>query len=91
MMTLLICTLACIMMSGCMMSAPNRILVSQDYVGERSVQYLMQKTGKTTGKEEDKVELFNFYARICTITENGKESDCKDTLILRNVQSKPVY
>ena len=80
----------CIALSGCV--APPRILVSQDFIGERSVQYLMQKSGTTVAKnKEDKTQLFNFYMRICNITDEGKESDCQETSILRNVQAKSVY
>ena len=89
MISALILAFVCVVASGC--AAPPRILVSQTYVGERSVQYLMQKTGGTTGKSKDKVQLFNFSMRICNITDEGKESDCKETPVLRNVQSKPVY
>ena len=87
---LLIFSFVCLAASGCV-PVSSRILVSQDYVGDRSVQYLMQKTGREVGPEEEKVELFNFYTRVCNITDDGKESDCKETLILRNVQSQPVY
>ena len=82
--------LAFVSVFACSCAAPPRILVSQTYVGDRSVQYLMQKTGGAS-KDKKKVQLFNFSMRICNITDEGKESDCKETPVLRNVQSKPVY
>ena len=82
--------LAFVSVFACSCAAPPRILVSQTYVGDRSVQYLMQKAGDAS-KDKKKVQLFNFSMRICNITDEGKESDCKETPVLRNVQSKPVY
>jgi hypothetical protein len=88
MISILIFAFVCAFACSCV--APPRILVSQAYVGDRSVQYLMQKAGDAS-KDKKKVQLFNFSMRICNITDEGKESDCKETPVLRNVQSKPVY
>jgi len=85
----------CFLASGC--SAPSRVLVSQKFVGERSVQYLMQQTGgsitKGSGKQKKTVDLKNFFLRVCNITDSGKEdeSSCQEKLVLENVTSRPVY
>ena len=88
MISALLITAACVMLTGCF--ASPKILVSQDFVGERSVQYVMQKT-ITTGGKKDKKQLFNFSVRICSVGSDGKQTDCQDTTVLENVQAKPVY
>jgi hypothetical protein len=90
MISALLLATACLAVSGC--SAPTRMLVSQDFVGERSVQYLMQKTVTIgSAKSKNKTQLYNFFTRICSVSQEGKQEDCVDTLILENVQSKPIY
>jgi len=86
--SILALTASCVALSGC--GAPPQILVSQDFVGERSVQYLMQKTG-TSGTKKNKVQLFNFSTRICSVTKEGQQTDCVNTLILENIKAKPIY
>lgn len=70
--------------SGC--AAPNKTLVGQTFIGEdRSIKILM-----THDKGDASDPIIDQYIRVCTLRD-GKEVDCKDTLILENVRPGSLY
>jgi hypothetical protein len=81
-----------VLLSSCATS-PDAYLVGNEYVGERSVMYLIVPQQKSI---EEKVvtaavgvqqgNLLDFHVRICDVKENGSEGACKQTLVLENVR-----
>jgi len=66
------------MASGCV-SVPQT-MATNSFLGERSVQYTVH-AGARGGDDED---LVNLYVRLCTLSQ-GKETDCKQSLVLARV------
>jgi thermostable 8-oxoguanine DNA glycosylase len=68
--------------SGCAGVAP-KVLTSQSFLDEERIALtLFQNAGI---KVDDK-DLFHFYMRMCNVLDDGQERDCKDSVILENVQ-----
>jgi len=68
--------IALVMLSSC---ATPGVLMNRDFVGkadEKTRKYYVQKADGGT---------FNAYFRVCDIDNDGKETNCKDTLVLDNV------
>ena len=66
---------ALFMRSSC---ATPGVLMNRDFMGkadEKTRKYYVQKADGT----------FNAYFRVCDVDNAGKETNCKDTLVLDNV------
>jgi hypothetical protein len=71
---------------GAFACAPPKVLVNHAYASaDKSIQAFIQKSGATVGSGDNQTELFNVFMRVCNQAENNSTSDCKDTLILENV------
>lgn len=72
--------------------APKKVLIANEYMGEnKTAKLLMLPKAQTVGSDKDKVRLFDYYIRICTLNQENKEENCKDTLILENVNPRSLY
>lgn len=68
--------------TGC--SIP-KVLVDQSFLGEtRSAKIILTRSAEADG-------TFDQFLRVCTLDQAGKDTDCKDTLILKNVIPGSVY
>ena len=73
---------------GC---APPKVLVGHSYAtSNKSIETIIQKSGESVGSGKDKTNLFNVYMRVCDQNENNSQSQCKDTLILNNVNPESI-
>ena len=62
-----------------------KVMTSYGYVGEnKTTKTLMERS-----KGNDK--LFDAYMRVCSLDTGNQETDCKDTIILENVNPKTLY
>ncbi len=69
---------------GCV--SQNKVLVGQQFIGEeRTVKVLM-----TVPEGDGENRVVDQLMRICTL-KAGKEVDCKDTLVLENVNPGSLY
>ncbi len=72
--------------------APKKVLIANEYMGEnKTAKLLMLPKAQTVGSDKNKVRLFDYYIRICTLNQANKEENCKDTLILENVNPRSLY
>lgn len=64
------------------------ILVGRGFrSSDKTAKVMIKKSGeKTKGGD-----LFDTYARVCSLDSSDKEADCKDTKILNNVAPGSVY
>ena len=73
---------------GC--GSPQKVLIQNNYIGpNKSAKVLILDSGKTDPASKKK--LFNLYVRNCDINADGAEANCKDTVILENVDPGSVY
>lgn len=71
---------AAALLSGC--GQPPKVMVDHGYLGEsRTLKLLMQRNASGT---------FDQTVRVCTLAE-GKETACKDTIVLENVTPGSLY
>lgn len=69
--------------AGC---APPKILVDHSYTAaDKSIEGLMQQSGDAVGVGAKKGNLFNWFMRVCTQGADNSLSNCKDTVLLENV------
>lgn len=72
--------------------APKKVLIANEYMGDnKTAKLLMLPTSKSVGSDKNKVKLYDYYIRICTLNQENKEENCKDTLILENVNPRSLY
>lgn len=77
----LLAALAASLLGAC--GSPPYVLVDQKFLGpNKTAKVLMQQS--TEG-------LFHEYIRVCDLTAKGEEVNCKDTLVLENVQPWSIY
>jgi hypothetical protein len=74
------------LLTGC--AGPTQVLVSQRYAGERVVRYTIEPSGQAT---KETGQLYNLRVRICGVESSGTDSNCKDSMVLENVQPRSVY
>lgn len=73
---------------GC--AAPQKVLIQNNYVGPtKSAKVLILDSGKDD--PSTKKRLFHLFVRNCDLGADGTESNCKDTVILENVDPGSVY
>ena len=74
---------------GC---APPKVLVNHAYAStDKSIQTFIQKSGAAVGSSsENKTDLFNVYLRVCNQAADNTTANCKDTLILENVNPNSI-
>ena len=73
--------------------APNSWLLGNEYVGERSVMYILVPKEESLEAKVVKVatgvaqpNVPDFHIRVCNVTATGAEEECNQTLVLQNVQ-----
>lgn len=76
---------------GC---AAPRVLITNTFVEGRSVKYILQKTGNeaatnSAGQAVNGQAIYDYSIILCDFDDNGKEQNCGDTLLLRNVTLAP--
>ncbi|MCX7943038.1 MAG: hypothetical protein N2746_00810 [Deltaproteobacteria bacterium] len=72
--------------------APKKVLIANEFMGEnKTAKLLMLPRTDTVSSGKENVRLFNYYLRICNLTPDNKEENCKDTLILENVNPRSLY
>jgi hypothetical protein len=76
---------------GC---ASPRVLLTNNIVEGRSVKYVMQKTGNevttnSAGQTTTGQGMYDYSIILCDFDDQGKEQNCGDTLLLRNVTLAP--
>jgi hypothetical protein len=94
-------TSGCLTMSTSTETVPQKELVNTDFVGEHSVQYLLQDAGtktvaKNTGEEEEETETetiqyYHLYVEICDIGANDEENNCKSSKVLDRITRYGTY
>lgn len=73
---------------GC---APPKVLVGHSYAtSDKSIHTIIQKSGASAPSGSDKSGLFDVYMRVCDQDASNTMSDCKDTLILSNVNPDSI-
>lgn len=73
---------------GC--ASPQKVLIQNNYIGAtKSAKVLILDSGKDD--PSTKKRLFNLFVRNCDINADGAEANCKDTVILENVDPSSVY
>ena len=78
-----LCALAA---AGC---APPKVLVDHSYTAaDKSIEGLMQQSGAAVGGGDKKGNLFNWFMRVCTQGADNSQSNCKDTVLLENVDPR---
>jgi hypothetical protein len=83
---LLSCALALV---GCG-SAP-KILYFHSYASaDKSVETIIQRSGASVGSGAKKSNLFDVYMRVCDQAADNSTVNCKDTLVLENVDQKSL-
>ena len=70
--------------------SPQKVLIHNNYIGATKTAKVMLLD---SGKEDPatKKRLFNVFVRNCDIGETGAETQCKDTVILENVDPSSIY
>jgi len=72
---------------------PPKVLTSYGFRSEtKTGKTFMQRSGAsadTGGKQA--TNLFNVFVRICDLDASNNETNCKDTLVLENVNPRTVY
>ena len=73
---------------GC--GSPQKVIVQNNFVGgSKTAKVLILDSGKED--PSTKKRLFHVYVRNCDIESEGTETNCKDTLVLENVDPSSVY
>lgn len=73
---------------GC--GSPQKVLIHNNYVGPtKTAKVLILDSGKED--PSTKKRLFNLFVRNCDMSPDGSETNCKDTVILENVDPSSVY
>jgi hypothetical protein len=81
------CALA-LALTGC---AVPKVLYSHSYAAsDKSIETFIQRSGASVGSGENKTNLFNLYMRVCDQGADNATSNCKDTLLLENVDRKSL-
>lgn len=78
------CALLAIGASACV---PQPVLVRQELIGGKSVKHLLVQTAATDGDGN----LYDYVMRVCDYNEQGLETGCKDSTILKSVKAQSVY
>lgn len=81
----LVCLLAVASMGASACASPQ-ILTRHEYVGDRSVKHTARAVVELTTDESQKAELYNYFVRVCDVQESGQEANCKDSLVLSQVE-----
>ena len=81
--------------SGCAVPSVHT-MVDADFVGDRTVKYMLLDPGRTRGEavaesisEDELPAEFHFSVRICDIGEDRREINCEDSVVLRRVGLNP--
>jgi hypothetical protein len=72
-----------VMASAC---APQPVLVRQEIVGGKSIKHILLLTNS-----DGDGNLYDYIMRVCNYDEQGREINCKDSTILRDVKAQSVY
>lgn len=81
--------LAIVSLVGC--SPPPKVLVAHNFASsDKSIQTFIQQSGESVGSDKDKTNLFNVYMRVCDQDAKNGLAQCKDSLILSNVNPKSI-
>lgn len=93
---LLIPAAALLSLAGC--GAAPAVMADHYMIGDKSVAILMQRAGFLSedlkaqlGSDAGAEDLFHVIARICDFDASGKETACKQTLVLPNVFPQSIY
>ena len=67
---------------------PPKVLIADDFMGASKVsKFYIQQSGNVVKK----VVLYNLFLRVCDTAPDGAQSNCKDTVVLRDVNPRSVY
>lgn len=75
--------------TGC---AP-KVLTRNTFVGDRTAKYLMQQTGSigSGGRNSQSAGVYDYTIEICDLTNDGNETSCQESLLLRNVRVGRIH
>lgn len=74
--------------TGC---AP-KVLTRNTFVGDRTAKYIMQQTGSVgSGSKSQNSGLYDYSIEICDLTNEGTETSCSESVLLRNVRVGKVH
>ena len=83
------CLVLCALALGC--GAAPKVLYSHSYAAaDKSIETIVQRSGDSAGSGVTKTNLFNLYMRVCDQGADNSTANCKDTLILENVDPKSL-
>lgn len=84
-----ILVLVCVLASGgC---APPKILVDHSYAtADKSLEILIQRSGEAVSTGQNKTNLFNVFMRVCNQGADNTQANCRDSVILENVDPKSL-
>lgn len=72
-----------LLLGGC---APKMVLAGHDYVGQKSVLYVLQQA-PMAGNDQ----AYDLLLRVCSHDDGGQLSECKNSTVLKNVYAQPIY
>lgn len=74
--------------AGC---AVPKVLVDHSYAtSDRSLEILIQRSGEAVGTGQNKTNLFNVFMRVCNQGADNTQANCKDSVILENVDPRSL-
>jgi hypothetical protein len=77
-----------IVAAGC---APPKILVDHSYATtDKSLEILIQRSGEAVATGQKNTNLFNVFMRVCNQGADNTQANCKDSVILENVDPKSL-
>lgn len=63
---------------------PPQIMISNYPLGNRLVRFSMQRSAEAPG-------TFDLFMQACTLQPNATANECRQTLVLQNVNPRTVY
>jgi hypothetical protein len=73
---------------GC---AVPKVLVDHSYAtSDKSLEILIQRSGEAVGTGQNKTNLFNVFMRVCNQGADNTQANCKDSVILENVDPRSL-
>lgn len=64
---------------------PKRLLMGNTFYGEDKVRKVFIHPSEKVKKDGRTYQLYDYYLRICSLNPANQETNCKDTLVLKNV------
>lgn len=71
-----------LLLSGGACAVP-KVMVGHEIIHSRSVHTVFQKT--STGGSDSSENLYDYALTVCDFDSSGRETSCRETVILRNV------